>query len=92
MTLTKQEQFYVITDAIGPALFTLYICMSRYRRNITHSMFLTFWFGVFIGSLWEIPFGLAGDSFLVAKFYSLMNIYMGGIIVNFFFIKFKFFF
>jgi hypothetical protein len=68
MALTKQQQFYVITDAIGPALFTLYICISRYRRHITHSMFLTFWFGVFIGSLWEIPFGLAGDSFLVPKF------------------------
>jgi len=31
-------------------------------------MFLTYWFGVFIGTLWEIPFGLAGNSFLVSKF------------------------
>ena len=68
MALTKQQQFYVITDAIGPCLFTIYTCIARYRRCITHSLFLTFWFGVFIGSLWEIPFGLAGDSFLVSKF------------------------
>ena len=68
MSLTKQQQFYVITDIIGPCLFTLAFSIARFRNNITHSLFLTYLFGIFIGSIWEIPFGIAGSSFLIPKF------------------------
>ena len=68
MTLTSHQKSLVIIDALGPSLATLMFVFLRYSNRISHSLWLTYLFGIGIGCIWEIPFGLAGDSFLVSKF------------------------
>ena len=68
MTLTSHQKSLVIIDALGPSLATLMFVFLRYSDRISHSLWLTYLFGIGIGCIWEIPFGLAGDSFLVSKF------------------------
>jgi hypothetical protein len=68
MTLTQSQTAMVVTDITIPTIATLGVCVLRGTRRITRSLFLTYWFGALIGAFWEIPFGLAGDSFLTEKF------------------------
>lgn len=68
MTLTNWQLSTVIVDATVPILFSIGMLGARYLNKITHSLFLTYLFGTCIGAMWEIPFGIAGDSFLIAKF------------------------
>ena len=70
MTLTSHQKSLVIIDALGPSLATLMFVFLRYSNRISHSLWLTYLFGIGIGCIWEIPFGLAGDSFLVSKFHN----------------------
>jgi hypothetical protein len=68
MTLTRWQESTVIVDTTIPILCTLGLWIARYTNRITHSLFLTYFFGALIGALWEIPFGIAGDEFLISKF------------------------
>ena len=66
MSLTSYQKTLVTIDAVGPCLSTLMFVFLRYSGRISHSLWLTYLFGIGIGCIWEIPFGLAGDSFLVS--------------------------
>jgi len=68
MSLTSYQKSLVTIDAVGPCLATLMFIFLRYSDRISHSLWLTYLFGIGIGCIWEIPFGLAGDDFLVASF------------------------
>ena len=68
MSLTSYQKTLVTIDVLGPCLSTLLFVFLRYSGRISHSLWLTYLLGIGIGCLWEIPFGLAGDSFLVASF------------------------
>ena len=68
MSLTNHDKSLIITDTAIPALFTISILFLKYIRKINLSLFLTYFLGIFIGCLWEIPFGIAGDEFLISKF------------------------
>lgn len=67
MSLTNHNKSLIIVDATIPALFTISILFLKYIRKINLSLFLTYFWGIFIGCLWEIPFGLLGDQFLMIK-------------------------
>jgi hypothetical protein len=68
MSLTSYQKTLVTIDVVGPCLSTLMFIFLRYSGRISHSLWLTYLFGIGIGCIWEIPFGLAGDSFLVSSF------------------------
>jgi hypothetical protein len=68
MALTAWQQSVVAIDVIGPVIFTGLLGMMRYTNRISRSLWLTYLFGIALTSIWEISFGLAGDSFLIFKF------------------------
>lgn len=68
MTLSKKESIFVISDVIGPVLCTSVVLLKYYMNKINYSLFLTYFFGILIGCLWEIPFGLLGNHFLKFTF------------------------
>ena len=68
MALTTWQQSVVAIDVIGPVIFTGLLGMMRYKNKISRSLWLTYLFGIALTSIWEISFGLAGDSFLIFKF------------------------
>ena len=68
MTLTHSELGYVITDVTVPSIVTIGFCLARLCHRITPSFFNSYWMGVGVAALWEIPFGLAGNSLLQCAF------------------------
>tara|TARA_B110000977_G_scaffold195444_1_gene273906 strand:- start:2172 stop:2834 length:663 start_codon:yes stop_codon:yes gene_type:complete len=68
MSLTSHQQLLVCIDAIGPVVFTTGFIFLRYFNRISHSLWLAYLFGIGLCCLWEIPFGIAGDDFLIEKF------------------------
>ena len=68
MELTTWQKSVVAIDAIGPILFTGLFGIMRYRNKISRSLWLTYLYGIVLTSIWEVSFGLAGDSFLIFKF------------------------
>ena len=67
MALTQKESIFISFDLAVPIVFTLLTCLLKYFNRITKSLFLTYLWGIFIGCLWEIPFGLLGSKFLEMK-------------------------
>ena len=68
MSLTSHQKLLVSVDAIGPVIFTSGFIFLRYFNRISHSLWLSYLFGIGLCCLWEIPFGIAGDDFLIEKF------------------------
>lgn len=56
-----------ITDCIVAYVPFVIFGSLKYKNKITKSLWATYLWGICIGCLWEIPFGLAGDSFLVSN-------------------------
>lgn len=68
MSLTKNQNAYVICQTMLPILYSLYVSVLRYKNKITHSFFLTYWFGILLSLIWQVPEAIAGDSFMEYNF------------------------
>ena len=68
MSLTKNQNAYVICQTMLPILYSLYISLMRYKNKITHSFFLSYWFGILLSLIWQVPEAIAGDSFMQYSF------------------------
>ena len=70
MTFTKWQLSTIVIDGSVPIVVTLGFLAAKYFGKISKSLFLTYFFGAFIGAIWEIPFGIAGENFLMFKFHN----------------------
>ena len=68
MSLTKNQNAYVICQTMLPILYSLYVSVLRYKNKITHSFFITYWFGILLSLIWQVPEAIAGNSFMKYNF------------------------
>lgn len=68
MSLTNNQNAYVLCQTILPIIYSLYVTVLRYKNKITHSFFLTYWFGILLSLIWQIPEAIAGNSFMEYNF------------------------
>lgn len=68
MSLTKNQNAYVICQTLLPIFYSLHISLLRYKNKITHSFFLSYWFGILLSLIWQVPEAIAGDSFMQYSF------------------------